>query len=597
MTTGRLYLILLTLSLELTRGSAAVAASAVALGYTPKYPTDYTHFEYVNPRAPKGGTFVLPAIGSFDRLNPFLLKGTVADGVTELTCDTLTEQSRDEPFSAYGLLASDIAVEADRLSAVFTIRPEARFSDGTHVTAADVKATFDALMSARAHPQYRVYWADIVAAEVIDAQRVRFRFSRVNPELHLIIGQMPVFSKNWILGRNFDELILEPPLCSGPYVVDAYSLGRSINFRRNKQYWAQDLPVRRGQYNFDNIRFEYYRDPDVALEAFKAGEFDYIQVNIAKQWVRDFTGPKFDSGELRKRELEHHNDAGMQAFVFNLRKPLFQDLRVRKAIALAFDYEWSNQNLFFGLYRRTNSYFANSELAADSEAPRGEEREMLTHFRDSLPEFVLTGRWEAPVNIDAAALRTHLREAQTLLMDAGWTMQNGVLMKEGMQLEFEMLLASRTFERVMAPFAKNLERLGIHMSYRTVDASLYQQRVDHFNFDMLVHVFSQSQSPGNEQITYWHSSTANLPGSNNLIGLKNPIVDALVENLVYAQSRQQLVSAAHALDRVLLAGEYVIPNWYSPVFRVAWRDRFDYPDKLPLYYQPVEWALSTWWAK
>ncbi|TCO83457.1 microcin C transport system substrate-binding protein [Plasticicumulans lactativorans] len=573
-----------------------LAAPAVALGYTPRYPADFQHFDYVDPAAPKGGTLTLGAIGGFDRLNPFVLKGTAAAGVSELACDTLGEQSRDEPFSIYGLLARDIELEPDRLAVTFTLDPRARFSDGSAVTAEDVKATFDALKGPKAHPQYRVYWADVTAAEVLDARHVRFRFARVNPELHLIIAQMPVFAARWVEGRNFDDIVLEAPLCSGPYVVDKFTLGRSITYRRNPEYWARDLPVRKGQYNFDRVTFEYYQDAGVALEGFKAGEFDLAQVNVAKQWVRDYVGPKFDSGELLKRELAHHNNAGMQGFVFNLRRPLFRDVRVRRALALAFDFEWSNQNLFFGLYRRSSSYFANSELAA-TDVPSGAELALLEPLRSQLPPALFTQPWRAPSTEAPGSLRDNLRAAQALLAEAGWTLQDEVLVKDGQRLEFEALLENRAFERVFAAYAKNLQRLGVRMNYRTVDGSLYQRRVDIFDFDLVVHVYAQSQSPGNEQIGYWHSSMAAQEGSNNLMGLRDPVVDALVEKLVYAQDRAQLVAAAHALDRVLLWGEYVVPNWHSPVHRIAYRDRFGMPKQLPLYYQPLEWALSTWWAK
>lgn len=576
--------------------SPAVAAPAAALGYTPKYGPQFTHFDYVNPGAPKGGTLTLDALGGFDRLNPWLLKGSPAAGMAELLCDTLVEQSRDEPFSVYGLLADDIALAADRRSVRFHLRDGARFSDGSPVTADDVKASFDTLTGEYAHPQYRVYWADVRAAVVEDAHTVRFEFARENPELHLIVGQMPVFAARWVAGRRFDEIVREAPLCSGPYALDAWTAGRRIEYRRRPDYWAADLPVRRGQYNFDRVVFEYFQDQAVALEGFKAGVFDVAHVNIAKQWVRDYTGPKFDSGELVKAELPHHNNAGMQAFALNLRRPLFQDVRVRRALTLAFDFEWSNQNLFEGLYRRSNSYFTNSELAA-SGVPQGAELALLEPYRSQLPAALFERPWAAPSTEPPASLRDNLRAAQALLKDAGWALADGVLTKDGTKFEFELLLTTRGFERVLAPYAKNLERLGVRLNYRTVDASLYQQRVDSFDFDAIVQVWPQSQSPGNEQLGFWASASADQPGSNNVLGLKDPVVDALLGKLVYAPDREALVAAAHALDRVLLWGEYVVPNWYSPVYRLAWRDRFERPKTLPLYYQPIEWVMTTWWAK
>lgn len=572
------------------------AGPAVALGYAPKYGPGFTHFEYVNPDAPKGGTLTLDAIGGFDRLNPWLLKGTPAAGVADLMCDTLVEQSRDEPFSVYGLLADDIALAPDRRSVRFHLRPEARFADGSPVRAADVKASFDTLTGKFAHPQYRLYWADVQAAVVEDAQSVRFEFARENPELHLIIGQMPVFAAKWIEGRQFDEIVREAPLCSGPYALEGFTAGRRIEYRRRPDYWAAELPVRRGQYNFDRVVFEYFQDQAVALEGFKAGVFDVAQVNIAKQWVRDYTGPKFDSGELVKAELAHRNNAGMQAFAFNLRRPLFQDIRVRRALVLAFDFEWSNQTLFEGLYRRSNSYFTNSDLAA-SGVPQGAELALLEPFRAQLPAELFERPWQPPSTEAPGSLRDNLRAALALLKEAGWTLADNVLVKDGRRLEFEMLLVNRGFERVIAPYAKNLERLGVRLNYRTVDTSLYQQRVDNFDFDALVQVWPQSPSPGNEQSGNWGSASADQPGSNNLLGLKDPVVDALLAKLVYAPDRAALVTAAHALDRVLLWGDYVVPNWYSPVHRLAWRNRFAHPQTLPLYYQPIDWVISSWWAK
>ncbi len=578
-------------------GAAPVgAAPAQALGYAPKYPAGFEHFDYVRPDAPKGGALRLPALGSFDRINPFLLKGDGAAGVLELGCDTLTEQSLDEPFSAYGLLAEDIALAPDRLSVTFTLRAEARFADGSPVSAEDVKASFETLKSPQAHPQYRVYWADIEAAEVLDAQRVRFRFARVNPELHMIIGQLPVFARTWLAGRSLEQAALEAPRCSGPYLLDDYAPGKHVRFRRRADYWARELPVRKGMYNFDRVGFEYYRDSDVMLEAFKAGEFDLAQATIAKQWARDYTGPKFDSGELLKREFEHRNAAGMQGFVFNLRRPQFADVRVRRALALAFDFEWTNANLFYGAYRRTDSYFANSELAARG-VPEGEELALLEPFRSRLPPELFVKAWTPPSTEPPGSIRDNLRQAQALLEATGWRLDGGVRVKDGLRLELEMLLSQKAFERVMAAYARNLERLGVKLNYRTVDASLYQRRVDTFDFDLTVHVYPQSQSPGNEQIGFWHSSTAAQEGSNNLMGLRDPVVDALVDKLVYAPERCALIVAAHALDRVLLWGEYLVPNWYSPVHRLAWRDRFGMPERLPLYYQPLSWALATWWAK
>jgi microcin C transport system substrate-binding protein len=576
------------------------AAPSAALGYTPYYEPGFKNFNYVNPDAPKGGELILSGVGNFDSFNPYLLKGIAATGLS-LVFETLMEKSQDEPFSLYGLVAEDIELAKDELSVTFRLNPQARFTDGSPVTAADVKFSFDTLKSEHAHPQYRIYWNDIQAAEIIDNRNIRFRFAKKNPELHLIAAEIPVFAQASVAGKAFDTIVTKPLLASGPYVIDQYQMGKYITYKRNPHYWAKDLNTRRGMHNFERITFKYYQDREISLEALKSGEFDFMAVYESKAWARDYIGPKFDSGEIKKTELPHSNNAGMQGFVFNLRRPIFQDIRVRQAINLAFDFEWANKNLFFDQYERCDSYFSNSDLAArglPSEAELALLKPLSEQFPEQFPQTSLTQVWQPVSTKSPYSLRANLRQAQKLLTEAGWYLQNGVLQnKAGVHLEFEALLAQKGFERILAPFARNLEKLGIKLNYRTVDVALYQRRQDTFDFDLVVTIFGQSQSPGNELRSMWHSSAADQEGSNNLIGLKNPLVDALIEKVIYASNRQALVTAVHALDRVMLAGEYVIPNWYTGRHRIAYWNKFGQPSKQPLYYQAEDWVMRTWWQQ
>ena len=578
---------------------SAFSAPSAALGYEPKYPVDFEHFDYVDPDAPKGGELVLLGFGSsFDSLNPYVLKSVQASGLGSMVFESLMEQSWDEPFSVYGLLAEDIELAQDKLSVTFRLNPAAKFSDGSPVTAADVKFSFDTVKGDKGHPYYRINWGDIESCEVLDERTVRFKFRKVNPELHLIASQIPVFSPKWLGGKPFDEVIQDLPIASGPYVVEKFEVGKFITYKRNPDYWGKDLPTRRGMYNFDRITYQHYQDRTIALEALKAGEFDFMDIYHSKNWATLMTGPRFDSGEIIKTTLSHRNNAGMQGFVFNLRNPLFQDIRVRKAINLAYDFTWANKNLFYGQYTRCNSYFSNSELAS-SGLPQGNELTLLEPFRDQLPPELFTQEWK-PVNTDKpGALRHNLRQAKKLLEEAGWVVQDGVLKNaEGEAFKFDIVLRQRGFERIISAFARNLKKLGIEVGYRTVDRALYQRHQDNFDFDIIVQLYSQSQSPGNEQINFWHSSSADEKGSYNYMGLKNPVVDALVEKLIAAPDRSALIAAAHALDRVLLWGEYIVPNWYIDYHRVVYWDKFGHPEQEPFYYvDGKSWLVTAWWAK
>lgn len=577
------------------------AAHAVGLSGELKYGADFKIFDYASMDAKKGGKLILHSIGSFDQMNPFTLKGVAPFGIDNFVFESLGESSLDEPSVQYGLIAKDIAIAPDNLSVVFTIHPQAHFSDGTPLTAKDVAFTLDMLKSDKAHPFYSYYYNDIVGADVLDDTKVRFRFAKANRELEMIACQMPVLSKAFYSTYGFGEGVksqdvLRPPIASGPYTVSEVKPGKSITYKRNPDYWAKDHPVRKGMYNYDEITIKYYKDPVVALEAFKAGEFDFMSVNIAKQWVRDMVGEKFSSGKIVKKLYPHANNAGLQGFLMNTRNPLFDDRMVREAMGLAFDFEWTNKSLFFDQYSRSNSFFSNSYLAATG-LPEGLELTYLEKFRSEVPPEVFSKLLQAPVTNGPKGLRENLQRARQLLAEAGWSIKDGVLKNTaGATFSFEILLSSATFERVMAPYVKNLEKLGMQVRYRTIDPALYEERLQKFDFDMIVHVYGQSQSPGNEQRNFWHSEAAKQKGSNNYAGIQSPAVDYLVEKIIYAQNQEELTAACKALDRVLWYGFYLVPNWYLDGHRLSYYDKFQKPAKLPLYYNYIQ-LLMTWWAK
>ncbi|MEA2079579.1 MAG: extracellular solute-binding protein, partial [Pseudomonadota bacterium] len=533
----------------------AQAVPAMGMGYEPKYAGNFTHFDYANPVAPKRGELTMMGLGTFDSLNPYLLKGISAGGLGLLVFESLLEKSLDEPFSEYGLIADDFYLADDELSVTFHINPLARFSNGDEVTAEDVKYSFDTLMSKAAHPQFRVYYADVKSATVIDRLTVRFDFKNKNRELHMIIGEIPIFSKKWANDTDFEKLSDTRPIASGPYTVEKYERGKSISYVKNPGYWANDLAVRKGMFNFDRVSYKYYKDSTIALEAFKAGEFDFFFENYSKRWARSHNGPRYDSGEIKKTELSHKNNAGMQGFAFNIRRDKFKDVRVRRALSLAYDFEWANSKLFYNQYVRAGSYFSNSELAAQA-LPQGKELDLLEKYRDQLPEEVFSKQWKPATTIAPSSLRKNLIQARDLLQEAGWSIQDGVLKnQQGEKFVLDILLVQSGFDRIIAPYAHNLKKLGIETNYRKVDSSLYKRRMDTFEFDMVVNSFSSSVSPGNELMNMFHSSSAELKGSNNLPGISSPVIDALVLAIIQAKNREQVVIASRALDRVLLYGE------------------------------------------
>lgn len=558
----------------------------------PKYPADFTHFDYVNPDAPKGGTLRQAGFGGFDSLNPFINKGVAADDIG-MIYDTLTRHGLDEPFSEYGLLAEKIEKAADNSWVRFYLRPEARFHDGQPVTAEDVKFTFETLMSQGA-PMYRGYYADVDKVEIEGPQRVRFVFKHAgNRELPLIVGQLPVLPKHWWAERDFSKSNLEVPLGSGPYKVANVQAGRSIRYERVTDWWGKDLQVNRGFYNFDTLQIDYYRDNTVALEALKAGQFDYWLETSAKNWATAYNNEAVANGQLIKEEIANHNPTGMQGFIFNTRRALFNDPRVREALGLLFDFEWTNRQLFNGAYTRTRSYFDNSELAATG-LPSADELKLLEPLREQLPPQVFSDEYQPSLTNGSGMIREQQRRAYQLLQEAGWRVDGDKMLdSSGKPVRFEFLLAQTEFERVLLPFKRNLADLGIELVIRRVDVSQYINRLRSRDYDLIVSGFGQSNSPGNEQREYWHSSSADNPGSRNFIGLKDPAVDSLVEGLISADSRQSLITHTRALDRVLLWGHYVVPNWHIKTWRVAYWNRFEHPKVSPKY----DIGLHTWWAR
>lgn len=556
----------------------------------PKYAAGFQHFDYANPHAPKGGTLRLSGLNGFDSLNPFIPKGNAADYIN-LLYDSLTVQSLDEPFTEYGLLAERIEKAADNTHIRFHLRPQARFHDGQPVTAEDVAYTFE-LLTSKGHPLYRHYYADVESVTVESETSIRFDFKHGNNrELPLILGQLRVLPKHWWLERDFAETSLAPPLGSGPYRVEKVAAGRSITYTRVDDWWGRDLPVSRGWYNFDHIHIDYYQDMSVALEAFKAGHFDFNLEYSAKDWATGYNSPALRRGDFILEEIRNNNPVGMQAYTFNLRRPMFQDPRVREAISLMFDFEWTNRQLFHGAYKRTQSFFANSELAAHG-LPTDAELEILEPLRGQIPEQVFTEEFSLPVTDGSGSVREQRRRAWKLLQEAGYRIENDRMVNAaGEPLAFEFLIAQTNLERVLLPFKRNLELLGIEMTIRRADVSQYINRMRSRDFDMTSSIWSQSSSPGNEQRDYWHSDSFDNPGSRNFIGLQDPAIDRLVEGLISADSREALINHARALDRVLLWGHYVIPNYYIDRWRIAYRKELERPQQPPLY----DYGLLTWW--
>ena len=570
----------------------ATPAKGVAMHGNPRYGWNFKHFDYANPDAPKGGTLKMSAYGSFDTFNPYTIKGVSAAG-TGLLFDTLMVESADEPFSEYGLIAETVEMPKDRSWVAFNINKKARFHDGTPVTAEDVVFSFDILRT-KGLPMFRYYYGNVDKAVAEKPMRVLFVFKPGdNRELPLILGQMPVFSKKYWQNRDFSATTLEPPVGSGPYKVAGFETGRYVVYERDPDYWAKDLPPVRGFYNFDKIRYDYYRDATVAVEGFKSGAFDLRVENEAKKWVSAYEGFSEKNGMIKKN-FNHSLPSGMQGFVFNTRRAIFADRRVRQALGLAFDFEWSNKNLFYGLYKRTQSYFDNSDMAAKG-LPKGEELKLLNKYRDRLPPEVFTRPFSLEKTSGAGNIRPQLEKAFKLLEEAGWTVRDGVLKNEkGDPFRFEILIdsaSSSAWERIALPYIRNLKRLGVEAVLRAVDTTQYKNRTDSYDYDMIVNIWGQSTSPGNEQRYFWGSAAADMNGSQNYAGIKNPVVDELIEEIIEAPDRKKLVAAVKALDRVLLWEHYVVPHWFVPSVRLVYWNKFGIPDDSVM--KGVQ--LMTWW--
>ena len=555
-----------------------------------KYPKGFKHFDYVNPDAPKGGTVRLSAIGSYDSLNPFILKGVSASGLG-LMYDSLMTSSSDEASSSYAHLAESVEIPDDFSWVAYTLDKRARWHDGSPITVDDVIFSFETIKS-KGHPFYQHYFKSIASAEKAGERRIKFSFSGdLNRELPHITSQIPVFSKAWYSKHEFEKTTLVPPMGSGPYRIKELDAGRSITYERVKDYWGKDLAVNKGQYNFDTIRYDYYRDQTVELEAFKSREYDFRQENTAKVWATGYKSEALLTGLFKKEESRNYNPTGMQALAFNSRRELFSDRRVRHALSFAFDFEWANKNLFYGQYTRTKSYFSNSELAS-SGLPGKAELKYLDPLRDKIPADVFTKEFTVPVNDKKGSLRQNLRTARKLLAEAGWTIKSGRLTNaDGKLFQMEILLVNPSFERIMLPMIKNLKRLGIETNLRVVDTAQYQNRIHSFDFDAVVASFRQSLSPGNEQRNFWSAENAGVEGSRNIIGVNDPAVDELIEKIIAAPDRAELIAATRALDRVLLWGHYVIPQWHMQNNRLAYWDRFSRPVITPKYGV----GFFNWW--
>ncbi len=572
---------------------------ALSLIGQPKYPADFQHFDYVNPDAPKGGMVRIADIGSFDSLNPVLYRGEAAGGLG-LIFENLMADSLEESSTSYGQIAEWASYPDDYSSVTFKLRDEARWHDGTKITPEDVIYSLD--VNKEANPRMGFYYKNVTRAEATDDNAVTFHFDvKHNRELPMIMGQLTILPKHWWTGKDANgvqrdplKTTLEPPLGSGAYRIKEVKPGRSISYERVQDYWAKDLPVSKGQWNYDEIRFEYYRDDTVAFESFKAGNLDYRQETSAKNWATAYDFAAVRNGSVKRQEVTVQRTQPMQSFVLNLRRPQFQDRRVRQAFNLAFDFEWANKNLFYGQYERVGSFFQGSELAAPKALPQGLELEILKEVKDQVPAEVFTEVHGNPVNENPDDMRNNLRKAVALLKEAGWEVKNGALtnVQTGQKMQVEFLLVSPLFERIVQPYLRNLERLGVKGSIRLVDSAQYTRRINVFDYDIVVGNFPQSDSPGNEQRDFWGTEAADREGSMNLIGIKDPAIDKLVDRIIFAKDREELVAASQALDRVLLWHDFVVPQWYSPTVRIAFWNRYGQPEILPAL---TPGFLQVWW--
>ena len=581
------------------------AAHGYALWGDMKYPPGFTHFDYVNPDAPKGGEIRLVSnlrLSTFDKYNPFTIRGAAPAYLSQLMFDSLLAGSLDEEGAGYGLLAEDVAVAPDGLSATFKLRKNARFHNGDPVLAQDVKHSYDTLIGPHTSPAYKTLLVDVAGVDVVDDRTVRYRFRQANRELPLTVGGLPVFSRKWGQGKPFNEVVMEPPIGSGPYKIGPVKFGKDITYVRDPDYWAKDLNVRRGTGNFDRINVKIYKDNTARLEALKAGEFDLMAFYSAGDWARRVNGKRFDTGELVKGEFQHKLPTGFQSYVLNTRRPLLQDVRVRQALGLAVDYEWMNRQMFYNSYQRVRGLFGNTSCAATG-MPSAEELALMTPWRGKIPDAAFgpadePPRTDRPHDPAVGGLRENLRRAQKLLADAGWTVQNGTLRNaQGQPFVLEYLDSNEGGARVVTPWMRNLEKLGITLRFRPVDFALYQQRLQKFDFDVTTIAYAGTANPGQEYADLFGSQAADTEDSGNLAGVKSPAVDALLDRMVSAKTKPDYLAACRALERVITHSHVFIPQWFSGTHRMAYNAwRLERPTVTPPYFRGETWAIDTWWA-
>jgi microcin C transport system substrate-binding protein len=588
------------------KGAAPVwAAHGYALWGDLKYPAGFTSFDYVNAAAPKGGELRLVSnlrSSTFDKYNPFTIKGSAPAYLSDLMFDSLLAGPLDETAAGYGLLARDVSVAPDGLSVTFELRPEARFHNGEPVLAADVKHSFDMLMGPYTSPAYKTLLEDVAGIDVLGERSLRYRFKKPNRELPLTVGGLPVFSRSWGMeggkAKRFDAVVMDIPIGSGPYRVGPVRFGKDITYVRDTAYWAKDLNVRRGMGNFDRITVKIYKDNTAKLEALKAGEFDLMRFFSAGDWARRVNGKKFDSGELVKGEFRHRLPSGFQSYVINTRRPMFKDVRVREALGLAMDYEWMNRQMFYGAYQRVTGLFGNTDCQA-SGLPGPQEQAILEPWRAQIPAAALGTMFAPPRTDGTSSLRDNLRRARDLLGEAGWRIQDGVLRNsQGQAMVIEYLDSNEGGARVVTPWARSLEKLGIQLKYRAVDFALYQQRLSKFEFDIISLAYGGTHSPGQEYADMFGSKAAVTEDSGNMAGVSSPAVDAIIAGMTSAKTPAELLPACRALDRVISHSHYLIPQWTATTHRMAFNDRrLARPAQVPPYSTGEGWAISTWWAR
>ncbi|RIA55329.1 extracellular solute-binding protein [Dichotomicrobium thermohalophilum] len=585
--------IALIAGMSLGLSAAAEPRHGIAMHGDPKYGPDFKAFDYVNPDAPKGGKLVRAVQGSFDSLNPLIIKGEAAPGMRQYVYESLMARAQDEPFSLYGLLAESIETPPDRSWVAFTLREEARFSDGEPVTVEDVIFSH-ALLRDRGRPNHQFYYAKVEKVEKTGPRTVKFTFNdEGDREMPLIMGLMPVLPEHAIDPETFEETTLEPPVGSGPYVVSEVDPGSRITFARDPDYWGRDLPVNRGHYNFDKIQYDFYRDANAMFEAFKKGVSMFMTEADPGQWAREYEFPAVREGKVLRKEFDLELPAGMNALVFNTRREVFADERVRRALIKLFDFEWMNAKLFHGLYERSQSYFARSELSAHGKPADPREQELLAPFPDAVDPAIMKGTYSLPKSDGSGRNRKQLRAALKLLREAGYELKGGRLVnaRTGKPMQFEILAADPEQERLLLTYTRALKRAGIEATVRIVDSAQYQRRKQTYDFDMIQNRWPSSLSPGNEQTFRWSSKAAEREGTFNYAGVKNESVDAMIAAMLSAKSREDFVSAVRALDRVLMSGHYVIPLFHLPKLWVAHWHQLQHPETPP--FNGVD--IDTWW--